>query len=61
MFEDISRIIPAQTRSISAENPTGEPGRGGACPLEEGSARVAARDRRQGRARAPSSAREPLS
>ena len=44
MFEDISRITPAQTRSISAENPTGEPGRGGACPLEEGSARVAARD-----------------
>ena len=44
MFEDIYRITPAQTRSISAENPTGEPGRGGACPLEEGSARVAARD-----------------
>ena len=44
MFEDIYRITPARTRSISAENPTGEPGRGGACPLESGSARNAARD-----------------
>ena len=44
MFDDIFRIKPALTRSISAENPTGEPGRGGACPLEEGSARNAARD-----------------
>lgn len=34
----------ARSRSISPENPTGEPGRGGACPLEEGSARNAARD-----------------
>ncbi len=32
------------TRSISAENLTGEPGRGGATPLEQGSARLAARE-----------------
>ena len=34
----------ARSRSISPENPTGEPGRGGACKLEDGSARNAARD-----------------
>lgn len=32
------------TRSISPENPTGEKGKGGLCPLEQGSAREAARD-----------------
>lgn len=37
-------LSDAKTRSISPENPTGEPGRGGMCPLEEGSARNAARD-----------------
>ena len=44
MLENLYRITQAQTRSVSAENPTGEPGRGGACPLENGSARLAARD-----------------
>lgn len=34
----------ARSRSISPENPTGEPGRGGACKLEDGNARNAARD-----------------
>ena len=34
----------ARSRSISPENPTGEPGRGGACKLEDGNARHAARD-----------------
>ena len=38
------RIGNAKTRSISPENPTGAPGKGGMCPLEEGSARRAARD-----------------
>ena len=40
----LSRLSNAKSRSISPENPTGEPGRGGMCPLEEGSARRAARD-----------------
>jgi len=34
----------AKTRSISPENFTGEKGKGGMCPLEEGSAKNAARD-----------------
>lgn len=38
------RVSNAKSRSISPENLTGEPGRGGMCPLEEGSARRAARD-----------------
>lgn len=44
MLDDISRITTVLSRSISAENPTGEPGQGGTCPLEEGSARDAARN-----------------
>lgn len=40
----LSKIRNSRTRSISAENPTGAPGRGGSCPLEEGIARQAARD-----------------
>ncbi|MFV0399970.1 MAG: glycoside hydrolase family 172 protein [Oscillospiraceae bacterium] len=40
----LSRLSDAKTRSISSENPTGKKGRGGMCPLEEGSARNAARD-----------------
>ena len=46
MFDMASlyRASNARTRSISPENPTGEPGKGGMCPLEQGSARNAARD-----------------
>ena len=44
MFEDIYMLKQARTRSISPENLTGEPGRGGATPLENGSARNAARE-----------------
>jgi hypothetical protein len=40
----LSSIKKAKTRSISPENPTGAPGKGGMCPLEEGSAKRAARD-----------------
>ena len=40
----LSKIRKSKTRSISAENPTGAPGKGGMCPLEEGLARNAARD-----------------
>src|SRR5690348_336780 len=38
----------AKTRSISPENPTGEPGKGGMATLENGSARSAARNLGQG-------------
>ena len=38
------RLSSAKTRSISPENPTGAPGKGGMCPLEQGNARRAARD-----------------
>ena len=43
-MQDIFSMKQAVTRSISPENRTGEPGRGGATPLEMGSARNAARD-----------------
>lgn len=43
-INQLARMNREITRSISPENLTGEPGRGGACPLEEGSARQAARD-----------------
>ena len=43
-MSSLYRPTAARSRSISPENPTGEPGRGGMCPLEEGSARRAARD-----------------
>ena len=41
---DLTRLSNARSRSISAENPTGEPGMGARCELEQGSAREAARD-----------------
>ena len=40
----ISTLSDAETRSISPENITGEPGKGAMTPLEEGTARAAARD-----------------
>ncbi len=43
-MENLFRVTGAKTRSISPENRTGEPGRGGATPLEMGTARDAARD-----------------
>ena len=43
MLNHLYQVTDAQTRSISAENPTGEPGKGGMCPLEEGVARNVAR------------------
>lgn len=43
-ISSLSRYERRLSRSISPENPRGERGRGGACPLEEGSARAAARD-----------------
>jgi hypothetical protein len=42
----LSRLSAAQTRSISAENPTGEPGRGGMAT--EGTGAIAARELGQG-------------
>ena len=44
MLCDLTRPLKRISRSISPENITGEPGKGGATPLEEGSARRAARD-----------------
>lgn len=41
-------LSDAKTRSISPENPTGEPGKGGMATLENGSARNAARELGQG-------------
>ena len=38
------QVADIKSRSISAENFTGEPGKGGICPLEDGIARQAARD-----------------
>ena len=38
------QVSNAKSRSISPENFSGEPGKGGMCPLEEGIAREAARD-----------------
>ncbi len=41
---NLFRLSDAKTRSISPENITGEPGKGGMTPLKEGSAYWAARD-----------------
>ncbi len=43
-LDDIYRVKGAKTRSISPENYTGAAGQGGMCPLEEGTAHVAAQD-----------------
>ena len=43
-MNDLMNVKKAKTRSICAENPTGAPGMGGRCPLEEGVAKSAARD-----------------
>lgn len=43
-MNDLMKVRKAKTRSICAENPTGAPGMGGRCPLEEGVAKSAARD-----------------
>lgn len=45
---NLYRLSDAQTRSISPENRTGEPGKGGMATLENGTARAAARDLGQG-------------
>jgi len=45
---NLFRMSDAKTRSISPENPTGDPGKGGMATLENGSARNAARDLGQG-------------
>ena len=39
-MENLFRVTRAQTRSISPETRTGEPGQGGRTPLEEGSAGI---------------------
>ena len=41
---DLMRLSDAKTRSICPENFTGEKGKGGMCPWEEGNAHRAARD-----------------
>ena len=43
-MDSLYRMSNAKTRSISPENLSGDPGKGGMCPLERGSAREAARD-----------------
>ena len=45
---NLYRLSNAKTRSISPENLTGEPGKGGMATLEQGNARNAARDLGQG-------------
>jgi hypothetical protein len=55
---NLSRLSGARTRSISAENPTGEPGRGGMAT--EGTGAAAARDLGQGWKVSPSIAIQPL-
>lgn len=45
---NLYRMSDAKTRSISPENFTGEPGKGGMATLEQGNARGAARDLGQG-------------
>lgn len=47
-MSNLYQLSDAQTRSISPENPTGEPGKGAMATLENGSARNAARDLGQG-------------
>ena len=44
MLCDLTHVIHRTSRSISAENLSGEPGMGGRVPLEQGSARRAARE-----------------
>lgn len=44
LMSDLCRHQNKLTRSICPENRTGEPGRGGMCPLAEGTAKWAARD-----------------
>ncbi len=56
---NLSRLSAARTRSISAENPTGEPGRGGMAT--EGTGARAARDLGQGWKVSPSIAIPPHS
>lgn len=41
---NLYRLSDAKSRSITPENPTGQPGAGAMCELENGSARAAARD-----------------
>lgn len=43
-LQNLTVLKSAKSRSISPENPTGAPGQGGMCPLELGSAKLAARD-----------------
>ena len=43
-MSELFRVTNAQSRSISAENFTGQPGQGGRCPLDQGIAQKAARD-----------------
>lgn len=45
---NLSRLSDAKTRSISPENLTGEPGKGGMATLDQGNAKNAARDLGQG-------------
>src|SRR5204862_3308106 len=45
---NLFRLSDAKTRSISPENLTGEPGKGGMTTLENGNAKYAARDLGQG-------------
>jgi D-arabinan exo alpha-(1,3)/(1,5)-arabinofuranosidase (non-reducing end) len=45
---NLFRLSDAKTRSISPENPTGEPGKAGMATLENGTAKGAARDLGQG-------------
>ena len=43
-MSSLYRVSNAKTRSICAENFTGEPGKAGMCPLDQGIAKSAARD-----------------
>lgn len=43
-MSDLTRLSNAKSRSISPENYTGAPGQGGMCELEDGNAKLAARD-----------------